>query len=63
MFFGTSEQTGWESVETYYKKASYGKLNMECVVLDEWFTPSHDVNYYLNYKHHVEYQKIIVLFH
>ena len=27
-FNGTPEQTGWESVKTYYQKASYGKLNL-----------------------------------
>ena len=27
-FNGTSTQTGWESVKTYYQKASYGKLNL-----------------------------------
>ncbi len=27
-FNGTEEQTGWESVRTYYKKSSYGALNL-----------------------------------
>ena len=27
-FNGTSYETGWESVKTYYQKASYGKLNL-----------------------------------
>ena len=27
-FNGTSADTGWESVKTYYQKASYGKLNI-----------------------------------
>ena len=27
-FNGTSAETGWESVSSYYKKASYGKLNL-----------------------------------
>mgnify|MGYP001051126409 CR=1 FL=1 len=27
-FNGTSAETGWESVKTYYNKASYGKLNL-----------------------------------
>lgn len=27
-FFGNSSDTGWESVSSYYKKASYGKLNL-----------------------------------
>lgn len=37
-YFGTSEDTGWESVSTYYKKASYGRVNMTGKVTD-WFTP------------------------
>ncbi len=28
-FFGTTEQVGWESVSSYYKKSSYGKLNIQ----------------------------------
>lgn len=27
-FFGNSEDTGWESVSSFYKKSSYGKLNI-----------------------------------
>ncbi len=27
-FFGESEDTGWESVASYYEKSSYGKLNI-----------------------------------
>lgn len=27
-FFGKSEETGWESVKSYYHKSSYGKLNL-----------------------------------
>lgn len=27
-FNGTSEQTGWESVKSFYQKSSYGKLNI-----------------------------------
>ena len=37
-FFGTSDQTGWESLSSYYKKASYGKLNIEGTVLDVYNT-------------------------
>ena len=28
-FEGTSEETGWESVKTFYNKSSYGKLTIE----------------------------------
>ncbi len=33
-FNGTEEQTGWESVKTYYQKASYGKLNLTFDIQD-----------------------------
>ncbi len=32
-FNGTSEQTGWESVSTFYQKSSYGKLNLHFDIL------------------------------
>lgn len=32
-FFGTSTETGWESLQSYYYKTSYGKLNIEGTVL------------------------------
>lgn len=36
-FFGESQDTGWESISSYYKKSSYGKLNIKGEVTD-WFT-------------------------
>lgn len=36
-FFGEAEETGWESVKSFYKKSSYGKLNLSGKVSD-WFT-------------------------
>ncbi|MDE7213648.1 MAG: hypothetical protein K2N42_03610, partial [Anaeroplasmataceae bacterium] len=48
-FLGTSDATGWESVQSYYQKSSYGKLNMEITVLNEWFTPSKAASYYNSY--------------
>ena len=48
-FSGTEEETGFESVRTYYQKSSYGKLNIEPVVIEEWFTPAHSAKYYENY--------------
>ena len=35
-FFGTSEDTGWESLKTYYEKTSYGALTFEGAVTD-WY--------------------------
>lgn len=39
-FNGTSEETGWESVKTFYQKSSYGKLNLDITIWDEWFYDS-----------------------
>lgn len=36
-FNGTEEETGWESVKSYYQESSYGKLNLDITVWDEWF--------------------------
>ena len=33
-FFGTSDDTGWESLSSYYYKSSYGKLHISGTVLD-----------------------------
>ncbi len=35
-FFGESEDTGWESVKSFYKKSSYGKLDIDGFVTDWW---------------------------
>ena len=37
VFFGETDETGWESVNTFYKKSSYNQLNIEGTVTD-WFT-------------------------
>ena len=44
-FFGTD--TGYESLSSYYKKSSYGKLNISGTVLD-WYTPTESSTYYEN---------------
>ena len=36
-FFGETKQTGWESVSSFYKKSSYGLLNISGTVTDEWY--------------------------
>ena len=48
-FCGTSAETGWESVESYYKKSSYGKLDLDCDVMQSWFTPKYSASYYNAY--------------
>ncbi|MDE7167949.1 MAG: hypothetical protein K2O28_03770 [Clostridia bacterium] len=51
-FNGTSEQTGWESVKTYYQKASYGKLNLSFDIAGynmgsvSYYTASNSSTYY-----------------
>ncbi len=37
VMFGEKEETGWESVASYYEKSSYGKLKLSGEVTD-WFT-------------------------
>lgn len=37
-FFGSSSDTGWESLSSYYYKSSYGKLNITGTVLDVYNT-------------------------
>lgn len=37
-FFGTSEETGWESVKSYYAKSSYGKFNFNGRILEPFQT-------------------------
>lgn len=46
-FNGTSESTGWESVKTYYQKASYGKLNLNFEIKPV-YTANKTVSYYNN---------------
>ena len=47
-FNGTSADTGWESVNSYYKKSSYGKLNMTFDVQKPFVTDK-------NYKYYEDY--------
>ena len=44
-FNGTSEQTGWESVSSFYKKSSYGLLDLNFVVLDKYTTANPNTYY------------------
>ena len=43
-FNGTG--TDYYSVSEYYYQSSYGKLNLEFVVLDNWFMPQYESTYY-----------------
>lgn len=53
-FFGTEVDTGWESLSSYYKESSYGKLNISGSVTP-WFTPSKSPSYYANYEDDDDY--------
>lgn len=48
-FNGTSESTGFESVSSYYKKSSNGRLNLTFDVDTTWFKPSKEASYYSSY--------------
>ncbi len=39
-------ETDYYSVYDYYNISSYGDLKLDITVLDEWFTPKYDSNYY-----------------
>ena len=43
-FFGNTEDTGWESVSSFYKKSSYGALNFSGVVADQWYDCGYTTN-------------------
>lgn len=53
-FNGTADQTGWESVKTYYEKSSYGKLNLTFDILNP-FTPKYAASYYEQYRGSTSY--------
>ena len=48
-FNGTSEQTGWESVSSYYNKASYGNLNLSFDI-QPVYEAKNNSSYYERYK-------------
>ncbi|MGD9604852.1 MAG: immunoglobulin-like domain-containing protein [Bacilli bacterium] len=44
-FLGTSEETGWESVQSYYQKSSYGKVHFNGTILEPFHT-NKEASYY-----------------
>ncbi len=44
-FFGTSMQTGWESLYSYYYKSSYGKLSITGTVTEPFNTGKASIDY------------------
>ena len=55
-FNGTGSDTDYYSVDEYFKISSYGKLDLDITVLDEWFQPENNSTYYKNLKSDDEYQ-------
>lgn len=53
-FNGTSEETGYESVKTYYQKSSYGKLNMTFDIVSP-YTTEKIARYYESYYKEIDY--------
>lgn len=49
-FFGESSETGWESVSSFYKKSSYGKLNITGEVSDPMTIDQTTSTFSANYK-------------
>lgn len=47
VFNGTSSQTGWESVSSYYTKSSYGMLNLNFIINSKYIT-TNTKSYYDN---------------
>ena len=43
-FNGNEEETGWESVSSYYKKSSYGKLNISADIYKSWIRLDKTIN-------------------
>ena len=51
-FNGTSADTGWESVSSYYQKSSYGNLNLSYDI-QNIYTSSKTYSYYENYSENI----------
>lgn len=51
-FNGTSADTGWESVSSYYQKSSYGNLNLSYDIQNT-YTSSKTYSYYGNYSEEI----------
>ncbi|MDR2828206.1 MAG: InlB B-repeat-containing protein [Acholeplasmatales bacterium] len=47
VFNGTASQTGWESVQSFYSKSSFGKLNITFDILPV-YTAAHNSSWYNN---------------
>ncbi|MBQ9161662.1 MAG: hypothetical protein IJX74_00160 [Clostridia bacterium] len=48
IFYGNAGTTDYYSLSHYYYASSYGQLNLNITVMDEWFRPQYDSEYYKN---------------
>ena len=46
--FGKSEETGWESLKSYYYKSSFGVCKIDGVVADQWYHTNVNVKGFAN---------------
>jgi len=57
-FFGTEEDTGWESLQTYYQKSSFGKVDINGVVLPPFNVGTTHGLFATEYSNRVDYASI-----
>ena len=56
----TGKNTDYYSVEEYYYISSYGQLDLDITVIDEWFRPQYSSSYYKNAKVNVDGESIAI---
>ena len=49
-WLGSVAEVDYYSVHDYYYISSYGKLDLDITIVNEWFTPKNNSSYYLNAK-------------
>lgn len=54
-FNGNSQDVEWESVNSFFKKSSYGKVDVDFDVMTSWFKTKNNSSYYENYKSNKPY--------
>ena len=54
-FNGSSKDVEWESVNSFFKKSSYGKVDVEFDVMNSWYRTKSNSTYYQNYKSNTSY--------
>ena len=54
-FNGDSKDVEWETVNSFFKKSSYGKVDVEFDVMDSWYKTKNNSTYYQNYKSNTSY--------